>query len=268
MFFSGFYPSQNHIIYHAEIEYLKQLIQKYPDYHFLLKEHPSYSSFDKGTFVKEIFSDKIDIINPRIPYEIFIIADIIPEKVAGRLSSLCYTLSNEQIESYIVHSSYVNGLKKYINLDTKKQIKVDSYIPKEPYFFDITISKNGKIDHIIQLSTKNGYLFNERQIKELSQNKSFLLLKNKDETYELFIRKNENEPYQQYVHSFYNLHHKYWQDILILKSDKTYCRVSNNDCGTIDVTEQELNICWEQWGCETFKKQKNSIVYKLKDNRR
>ena len=52
MYFTGFHGLKHHALNHAELNYLKTLIDKYPDYHFFVKPHPSYSAMDRTKIIQ------------------------------------------------------------------------------------------------------------------------------------------------------------------------------------------------------------------------
>ena len=260
MFFGGFYIGAGNHLYHAEFNYLKDLMKKYPDYQFIFKPHPSYGAFERDRVFDKVF-DNVELISAQIPYEIFIIAGLEPDKIAGRSSSLFFTLSNEKIEGYIPHGSYTAGLKLLYNFDEKKWVNLQSYVPEKPLFFDKEIIKDNKMDYLINVDDKSIFLYNERSYYK---NKKF----GEDEIYckeELCLQQElvNGKIYLKKVPK-YEFQHRLWKDTVVaIKPDK-FCRNGTKDCGTVSEQENEFNVCWKRWGCETFVKKENGVYSSIK----
>lgn len=251
MFFAGYYNPTHHRSNHAELNYLKLLKEKYPDYRFFVKPHPSYDAFNRSKVLKDIFPD-VEMIDPRIPYELFIIANLVPDKVAGTASSLFYNIKNEQLEGYFPHISYKQGLKKFQHFSANKELDLKMFEPQEPSFFNTRITKNGETDYLIFADQHNAFIYQRNQNFRYEIIEDYLFLYGKSFPTEVY--KKTEKGYVFLTNAAYRLTHPYWHDFLIQRKQDIYCR-TNNDCGKITKQKNTFRICWDEWGCETFKKQ-------------
>ena len=259
IYVGGKYPNDKHFLEHAEVLYIKELKKKYPDYAFLLKPHPSFDAFDKTKYIQENIPD-IHIMDAQIPYEILHIAGLKPTKIAGRTSSVFYSVSLDQIEGFIAHPSYIMGLKTYLNLDNSKEINPSSFIPSMPYFYDAKIKWNNQEDFITFLPMGEAFLYQTQKVLKYKKIKTGILLHSKDFQLKMF-QKDEKGVYQESGDTpVYHLIHPYWSDEVVLEEKNKYCR-SQGDCGQVKVLVNGIKICWEQWGCETYEKKEDEKYY-------
>lgn len=256
MYVSGYYLNHLHHVHHAEISYLKHLMKKYPDYYFLFKPHPSFDAFDKSLYMKENFAS-LEVLNAQMPYEIFVLADLNPDKIAGKTSSLFYTLKSEQVEGYIAHPFYGKGLKIYMGLSDEKKVSPDVFVPEEPYFYDEKINRLGKEDFVIFLPLGKVFLYQTGKHISYELKDGILVLKLTDTEWE-FYKKDAQGVYQKTSgFPFFVIEHTYWKDTLSLKQDDVYCR-TQGDCGRLKKTKNGFEICWENWDCENYVKGSDS----------
>lgn len=256
IYFGGYYLEGSFTSYLAELNHISHLMKKYPDYYFLLKPHPSWSSFDRKNIFNKVFTERIELLDPRLPYETFIIFDLIPSKVSGRSSSLFFTLSNDMIDSYISHPSYENALNKLGIISKDKKIDLLSFITPSPLFYDEKIIKNGQEDFLINISESSFFLYNEKRTYQKKESKTMKLAcsNNKCFKYEYIddvLHFNEIE--------VFTLKHPFWQDVIIKMEEGKFCRLRNDDCGILKTQEKDIQICWEKWGCEFFNKSSSGL---------
>lgn len=134
VFTTGFvFGNKNEI--QAQINILRELRQgklknllSPNSYIWFYKPHPSFSS-EKETplLIKKEFPDMIEI-PARIPFEVFIIADLTPDYVFGYSSSLFYALPQKNILGIITrpNKSYYKGLQRYF-----KNFSVPTFEPAD-----------------------------------------------------------------------------------------------------------------------------------------
>ncbi len=249
MFVSGYYHKNVHHLDHAEISYIIQLMKKYPDYYFFLKPHPSFDAFDKAKYMTENFKN-MEIINAQLPYEIFVIAGIEPDKIAGRTSSLFFSVTDEMVEGFFEYSLYTKGLQKIIHLSDAKKEDPDNFVPLLPYFYDEKIIINEKEDFLIFTSNGTAFLYNAKKKMGFKKMTGGLILIEWDGG-SSYYQKNEEGIYQKTNNPYLFLHHAYWKDTLTLKKGNVFCR-PNNDCGQVETNQKNLKMCWDNWGCEEY----------------
>lgn len=256
IFLSGYHGPRGHGYYHAELNLLKQLMEKYPHFSFMYKPHPSYLSTNLKDFLPKVFPN-LELIDAQLPYESFILAGLEPAQVSGYSSSLFYTLKKEQVEMYFPHESYRKGLALYKNIVSAKELNFKDFVPKEPFFFSHEIIYKDKKDYLILYNNKEAFIYGEKKAYSYSFLKDKLILKSSDET---SVYEEKEGVYRPFSMKVFLLVHPVWRDVLYQKEGDVYCRLEGKkDCGVVTLTENEVNICWEKWGCETFKKQKNNI---------
>ena len=254
MFFGGFYIGGGNHLYQAEFNYVKELQKKYPDHHFFFKPHPSYSAFDRERVFKDVFDD-VELVPAQIPYELFIIAGLVPDKISGRASSLFFTLDNDRIESYIPHGGYSGGLKLLYGFDTKKAVNINQYVPEKPLFFESEIVKDGKRDYLIIVDDKSVFLYNERiYLNHIVYGDNSMFCQNEGNCFRKEIVGNEIQ--LKKVDRFV-FEHRQWTDTLVAANENTFCRLKTKDCGSVTREENGYTICWKKWGCESFILQPN-----------
>lgn len=254
LFFGGYYLGMGVHLYHAETNYLSYLTKKYPDYYFLLKPHPSYESLNRDRFLEQAFKGvPIEMVNPKIPYEIFIIAGLLPDKISGHCSSSFYTLTDEILDSYIPYSVYEKGVNLMQGIDFSKAVDLSKFVPKEPYFFDEKIKKNGKAEYLLMDKNDHVFLYNERHSfkKENKNGKDIFCFQEN-----CFIPYQKDGLTHWGVYEDIYIEHPEWKDELIYQSENRYCRKNKKDCGVVQKRGIELEICWEKSSCEFFIKQK------------
>lgn len=254
MYFGGFYLGGSHKIYHAEINYLKKLQEIFPKDYFLYKQHPSFSTFDRQKR-KDSFKG-VEFVNPQLPYEIFIIADLEPSRVAGYSSSLFYTLKDEQIISYFPHGGYERVLKKRIS--PSKSLSLNDYIPKEPIFYDEKVHIFNKDDFLIFIDQNNCFVYQQNSLYFCEKNKDKLSLVAKNKKFDLT---KQDGVYVAQGDDFLTVKHKHWRDDLFQKEKGIYCRIAVDDCGKGELKDNTFSICWDNWGCETFVKKEDGVYY-------
>ena len=259
IFVGGHYQNRGHLSDHGEVTYINELKKKYPNYVFLLKPHPSFDAFDKTKYVLDHIPG-IEIINAQLPYEIFHIAGLKPTKIAGRTSSIFYSISNDIVDSYIAHPSYANGLDKYIKLDKSKEVDVSKFIPENPYFYDAKIRINNKEDYLSFLSMGEVYLYHSRSRFNYQKLNDILILNAGKPNARMFQKDNKGvyQPLNEEAHL--SLVHPYWSDELFVKENNTYCRMQG-DCGKVKKHSSSIEICWDQWGCEIYEKKEDGKYY-------
>ena len=251
MFFSGYHPPYAHANYHSELNWLKQLMEKYPDFSFMYKPHPSYDAANIKDALVNIFPN-VEMIDAQIPYEVFILAGLEPTKIAGFSSSLFYTLNNDQVEGYFPHSSYRKGLAFYGVIDASKQVNPNHFMPNEPLFYDYEIIYKGKKDKLILYNSNIAFIYGAKKAYGYNFIQENLLLVS-DEAAVYGKKEGVYVPVQKNV---FLMKHSFWQDVLLQKEGDFYCRIKGKkDCGVVAFVEDKLDICWEKWGCETFFKQ-------------
>ena len=254
MFFGGFYIGGGNHLYQAEFNYVKELQKKYPQHRFFFKPHPSYGAFDRERVFKDVFND-VELVPAQIPYELFIIAGLVPDKISGRASSLFFTLDPDRIESYIPHGSYAGGLKLLYEFDTKKAINIWKYVPEKPLFFDSKIVKDGEQDYLIYVDDRSVFLYNERvYLNQIRYGDRTIFCQHEGDCF----RKEQSDTEIQFkkVDQF-TFNHAQWSDTVIAVSDDMFCRSGTKDCGRVTREEKGYRICWERWGCESFILQQN-----------
>ena len=259
VFVGGHYQNRGHLIDHAEVSYIKDLKKKYPDYAFLLKPHPSFDAFDKTKYVLDNIPG-VEVINAQLPYEIFHIAGLKPTKIAGRTSSIFYSVSNDMIDSFIAHPSYENGLDKYVNLDKAKEVDVKKFIPENPYFYDAKIIINNKEDYLSFLSMGEIYLYHSKSRLKYQKSNEILMLNAGKPNARMFQKDSKGvyQPANEEEH--FSLVHPYWSDELFSRENDVYCRMQG-DCGKVKKLSSKIEICWDRWGCETYEKKEDGKYY-------
>ena len=257
MYFTGFHSAHNHAYNHSELAYLKLLMNKYPEYKFFIKPHPSYSALNRTKNIQELFPS-VSLITPQIPFEIFILADLVPTFVSGYASSLFYTLTNDVIESFFPNQHYTKGFDLLNKYDTKKSLNLKQYIPQQPLFYDFIVNKNNQKDYVILQNKDTAFFYLENKIYKF-QKYNKLLIVCSDEKCDSYIQNNKDYNYTSI--EVLKINHSKWSDFLINIENNLYCR-TNDDCGQVTKNQNELTICWHKWGCETFIKTKTN-TYKL-----
>ena len=259
MYFTGFHSANNHALNHAELSYLKVLKDKYPDYHFFIKPHPSYSALNKTKNIQALFPSA-SLITPQIPYEVFIIADLVPSRISGYASSLFYTVPNHKIDSYFPHPAYVQGFNLFKKIHQIKRLNLKAYIPPKPLFYDFVINKNNQKEYVILQNKTNAFLYLEKKIYKINQHHNQLIICS-EKNCDTYIK--NGDEYNYTPNNVLKVNHPHWSDFLVHKENNIYCR-TNNDCGQTTKNKDEFKICWDKWGCEIFI-QKNKNTYQLKN---
>ncbi len=264
MFFGGYYVPENHHYNHAELHYMLQLQQQYPEYVFLLKSHPSYDSFDR-TKVVGLLNKDIEIIPAQIPYELFIIAGLEPTKTAGSASSLFYNLSDKSIVGYFPHRAYASGFVLIKHFDMLKSLNIQSYVPKEPLFYDEKVRINNKPDYAVTVDDNNIFMYNQRKnYTVLKQTDNIIVLK--ENNHKGLLGRKEKSGYRFISIPLYQLKHTNWEDFLAPVGGGKICRQTGTDCGKVTVVGNILTVCWDKWGCESFRYRTKEETYRLVTN--
>ncbi len=193
MIFGALYYEKSHQNYHAEMNYMKELQKIYPNHTFLFKPHPSYDAYDRSKIINKIFPNVISI-PAQMPFELFLISGLKPDKVAGAASSLFYSLTDDDIIGYFPHGSYQNGFNKYKKFKKHKILRLNMFTPENPLFFDNEVIENEQKDYIIFTSPKNVYFYKQKMLYPyiIKNNKMFVTF---NETQQKIYEKKENTYY-------------------------------------------------------------------------
>lgn len=259
MYFTGFHGSKNHAFNHAELTYLNTLMNKYPTYKFFIKPHPSYSALNRTKNIQELFPSAI-LIKPQTPYEVFILADLVPSRISGYASSLFYTLPQHIINSYFPHPAYIKGFDLLNKFKKVEKLNLKTHIPPQPLFYDFIINKNNQKEYVILQNETTAFLYIEKKIYKINQQHNQFLICS-DKNCDLYVK--DGNEYYYAPDNILKIKHPNWSDFLVHKEKNIYCR-TNNDCGKAIKNENEFKICWDKWGCETFIKT-NDLTYQLKN---
>ena len=266
LYVGGFYFRNVEIYRQAEAGHILELLKKYPKHHFLIKPHPSYSSHDKKQIMQKFFSNKIEFLNPQLPYEIFIIAGLEPDKIAGRGSSLFYTLTNDMLDSYVPHGGYISGFRIAKNIDESKSIEIMDYLPEKPLYFDEIIVKDGKKGYVINSGQNSMFLYDEKRTYFKKENAIDNLMCNGDNCFLI----EEKQGIKHFIsYKAMQIIHPAWRDKLFQRTDGKFCRFFKNDCGRVEFLGDRIKIFWDSYPCEEFKKSSQGLYYYIgKQNRR
>ena len=261
MYLTGFHNTHNHAHNHAELAYLKTLMNKFPTYKFFIKPHPSYSALNRTQSIQELFPSAT-LITPQIPYEVFIIADLVPTRISGYASSLFYTVPHHIINSYFPHPAYIKGFNLLNKFKKVKKLNLKTYIPPQPLFYDFIINKNNQKEYVILQNKTNAFLYLEKKIYKINQHHNQLIICS-EKNCDIYIK--NGDEYNYTPNNVLKVNHQHWSDFLVHKEKNIYCR-SNNDCGQATQNENEFKICWDKWGCETFVQNNNTYLLKNSQN--
>ncbi len=263
---------RNFSMYNAELLYIKELMKKYPHYHFVLKTNFAESSYNRNQLIKKMFPKAV-IVNKKIPYELFIISGLKPQKIAGGASSLFFILDAKLIEGYILWCDYLPAYRKYLNLPKEKEISFDKLMPEIPFFYDDMIMYNNQEDYIKYMTQFVLVLYRKNKLMAYRKFYDYLIM---------------NEISKSHIHNFKRLScpqkygyackvHKKQNNIykpillnqLIIfdnKNDENYYYSDGKilcdwfqKCGFVkQKTKFGLTICWDKNNCSFYlNKEKN-----------
>ena len=124
----------------AEQNILKKLMSdeqfsglKNSEYIWIYKPHPSWAAYNAIDALKRTFPQLMEM-PAKIPFEILIIADLLPTKVAGFASSLFYTIDEGRILYYVTNTyredvgNYADFLKRFKKMDERKILQLYDFM--------------------------------------------------------------------------------------------------------------------------------------------
>ena len=103
------------------------------EYIWLYKPHPSFDAKTALPLMRKEFPDMIEV-PAQIPFEIFVLADLKPTKVAGYSSSLFYVMEEPEILYFIQrgpNDGYLKFLKEVKYLNNNKILNLSDYMKEE-----------------------------------------------------------------------------------------------------------------------------------------
>lgn len=166
---------RNFSMYNAELLYIKELMKKYPNYQFILKTNFAESSYNRNLLIKKMFPNAI-IVDKKIPYELFIISGLTPQKIAGGASSLFFILDTKLIEGYILWCDYLPAYRKYLNLAKEKEISFANLMPKIPFFYDDVIINHNQKDYIKYMGHSVLVLYQQNKLMAYKKFHDYLIM--------------------------------------------------------------------------------------------